>query len=233
MKVLVYEDDVEDVKVLRGLLKEYFRLRGIRLEVLVYDRSYRIYDAVSDADLVFLDIEGMDKNGVDVGEYIRFLNKDVLICFLTSHRKYVLDGYRAMANRYFVKPLDKEIFFKEMDDVLKSYLEVLEGFVDTSVYPKKIYYKDIVYVHYDQRKVYFYMCDGRKLVSTEPLKVWKERLLGHWFVQCYKSYMVNVKYIKFYDRWNIYVSDKVYVPMSRNYRKDVEELYFELERRLL
>ena len=233
MKVLVYEDSVEDAKVLTGFLKEFCKVRGIRLDVMVCERSYGIYYNLDSADLVFLDIEGMDKSGVSVGESIRFLNKEVVICFMTSHKEYVLEGYRARASRYFIKPLDKEVFFREMNEVLKDYLEKYEGFVDKSMYPKKIYYKDIVYVQYDKRKVIFYMCDGRKLVSLEPLKVWKERLSGYWIVQCYKSYLVNVKYMKSYDAWNVYFSDKLYVPMSRMYRKEVEELYYELVRRSL
>ena len=233
MKVLIYEDDEKDVKVLLGLLKEFFRLRGIKYEVKVFGHSFALYDAVNDADVVFLDVEGMNENGVKVGEFVRRLNKEVRICFTTSFSEYLIDGYRASANRFFLKPIQKEEFFREFEDVLKGYLDRYEGFVDLSMYPKKIYYKDILYIQYYNRRVLLHMCDGRKLVSKDSLYSWKERLSKYWFVQTFRSFIVNAKCIQQYDEWYVYLTKQIKIPVSRRYHKGVEDVFSELIRRSL
>ena len=233
MKVLVYEDNEKDVEVLLGLLKEFFSIRNIRYEVKVYDHSYQLYGEVNDADVVFLDIEGMSENGVKVGEFVRYLNKEVRICFMTSFSNYLIDGYRASANRFFLKPIQREEFFREFEDVLKGYMDRYEGFVDLSLYPKKIYYRDILYVQYFNRRVWLYLKDGRKLMSKDSLHSWKERLSKYWFVQTFRTFLVNGKYMQSYDEWYVYLEKDVRIPLSRNYRKDVEEVFYEMIRRSL
>lgn len=233
MKILVYEDSKKDVDVLQGFLKEFFDERGILYDIRVYNRSFPLYDEVDGADVVFLDIEGMNESGVKVGEFVRYLNKEVRICFMTSFSKYLIDGYRASANRFFLKPLQKEEFFREFEDVLKGYMDKYEGFVDLSLYPKKIYYKDIVYVQYFSRRVILHLKDGRKLYSKDSLNSWKERLSRYWFVQTFRSFLVNGKYIQSYDEWYVYLGKDIRIPLSRNYRKGVEDVFYELIRRAL
>lgn len=233
MRIIIYEDNEDDVKILKYYLQEFFRERKIKYEVKVYTHSYRMYDEVDRADVVFLDIEGLNENGVKVAEMMRRLNKELLICFVTRFSKYALDGYRASANRYFLKPLKRDVFMKEFASLMKDYLEIYEGFVDTDMYPKKIYYKDIMYVQYYNRKIWLHMSDGRVLSRFDSLKHWKELLQDHLFVQTYKSYLVNMKYVSDYDDWNVHLHKGVDIPLSRNFRKEIDGVYFELLRRIL
>ena len=113
MRIIIYEDNEDDVKLLKYYLREFFHERKIKYEVKVYTHSYRMYDEVDCADVVFLDIEGLNENGVKVAQMMRRLNKELLICFVTRFSKYALDGYRASANRYFLKPLKRDVFMKE------------------------------------------------------------------------------------------------------------------------
>jgi hypothetical protein len=60
MRIIIYEDNEDDVKLLKYYLREFFHERKIKYEVKVYTHSYRMYDEVDRADVVFLDIEGLN-----------------------------------------------------------------------------------------------------------------------------------------------------------------------------
>jgi len=233
MKVLIYEDNVDDVRVLKGFLREFCSERKIKCVVKEFMSAFDMYDEVDGADVVFLDIEGLSENGVKVAQMIRRLNREIIICFVTNFSKYAVDGYRACASRYFLKPSSRDVFMHEFADLMKDYLNIYEGFVDTDLYPRKIYYKDIMYVQYYHRKIWFYMSDGRVLSRFDSLRRWKDVLQGHLFVQTYKSYLVNMKYVMNYDEWNVHLHKGIDIPLSRNFRKELDDMYYELLRRSL
>ena len=55
------------------------------------------------------------------------------------------------------------------------------------------------------------------------LKTIQDSLTGD-FVRCHKSYLININYVKNYDKTNrfVWVSDEV-VPMSRTYARQLEQ----------
>ncbi len=59
-------------------------------------------------DLLFLDVEMKDINGMKTAEEIRKFDKELLIVFVTGYSEYVFDGYRTGAFDYVLKPAEEE-----------------------------------------------------------------------------------------------------------------------------
>ena len=233
MKILIYEDNQDELKVLEDCLREFFAQRHVKCEIHAYQESWRIYYELDDCDVVFLDIEGMNENGIDVGVRVRSRNKEVRIIFITNYSQYLIQGYKASANRYLLKPINKKEFMMEFESAIHDYLEKYQGFVDLTIYPKKIYYQNVMYIQYEDRKTWIYLNNGRRVPTDYPLKYWIAKLDGMLFAQTYKSSIVNIRYVKSYDRWNVYLKNGQDVPLSRNYKKGLEEMYYENIRRHL
>ena len=51
-------------------------------------------------DLLILDIEMKDLNGLQTAEFIRQLDKNVILIFMTGYDKFVYQGYEVKAFRY-------------------------------------------------------------------------------------------------------------------------------------
>lgn len=61
-----------------------------------------------EVDLLFLDVEMKDLNGMETAEEIRKFDKELLIVFVTGYSEYVFDGYRTGALDYVLKPAKEE-----------------------------------------------------------------------------------------------------------------------------
>ena len=59
-------------------------------------------------DLLFLDVEMKEPNGMETARYIRTFDEEILIVFVTGHKDYVFNGYEADALDYVLKPAEPE-----------------------------------------------------------------------------------------------------------------------------
>ena len=233
MKVLIYEDNKDDVDVLIVFLRKFCKAKNVKIDVMICKTKNAIYNNIYDADLIFLDIEGIDANGIDIGVKIREQNPDVKIIFVSNYSKYLIDGYRALASRYFLKPLDWEFFQIELENVISDYLLNNAGFTDLSISSSKIYYKDILYVEFKDRKTNLNFLSGKVIETSYSLKYWIELLQHFNFAQPYKAYFVNLRHVSLITNQEVVLSNNEMIPLSRLYKKDFETRYIEsLKRRI-
>lgn len=233
MKILIYEDNVIDLKNLLDCIKNFFTLESIQYEVKICNESDQIYKYCIDYDLVFLDIEGNTENGIDIGRNIRKFNPDIKLIFITNYSKYLIDGYKANANRYFLKPINQDIFNIELKDVISDYLLNNVHFIDYKIYPKKIYVKNILYVEFKGRKTYLHLFSGKILETPYSLKYWIEKLQSYYFAQSYKCFLINLRHISSLTDIDIILLNGEKVPLSRTYKKSLEKAFLESMKTLI
>ena len=71
------------------------------IEAYVHDKPF---------DLIFLDVEMQRANGVQAAKSVRQTDPDVMIVFVSIHRKYVFDAFPVGALHYLLKPVRREEF---------------------------------------------------------------------------------------------------------------------------
>lgn len=233
MKVLIYEDNKDDLDILVEFLRKFCKTKSVKIDVIICKSENAIQNNIYDTDLIFLDIEGIDANGIDIGVKIREQNPDIKIIFISNYSKYLIDGYRALASRYFLKPLDWDFFQIELENVISDYLLNNAGFTDLTISASKIYYKDILYVEFKDRKTNLNFLSGKVIETNYSLKYWIELLQRFNFAQPYKAYIINLKHVSSITNQEVILSNNEIIPLSRVYRKDFEARYIEsLKRRI-
>ena len=80
-------------------------------------------------------------NGIDFARRFREKNRDSIIVITSNYQKYLIEGYTIEAQRYFLKPIEKEIFEEEMDKLLFRYKDRLSGFYDENYLVKEFIIK--------------------------------------------------------------------------------------------
>lgn len=225
MKVLIFEDNKQDLNQLLDKLYTFFQLKQLKYSYTICENSDELYLLAPQSDIVFLDIEGKNENGIDIGIKIRNNNPDIKIIFTTNYSKYLIDGYKASANRYFIKPLDQNLFNLELEDVINDYLLNNITIYDPTIYPKKIYIKNILYIEFIDRKTTLFMDNGKQIITPYQLKYWIDKLIPHSFVQTYKSIIVNLGHISDISNHDVTLINSSIIPISRFYKKEVEKQY--------
>ena len=73
------------------------------------------YSETYDFDMILLDIEMADMNGVELAKRIRRDNDSIQIIFITGYSDYISDGYDVSALHYLMKPVDDVKLFSVLD----------------------------------------------------------------------------------------------------------------------
>ena len=78
--------------------------------------------AGNEVDLVFLDIDMPNLDGMQLSELIR--NKGIQVIFCTAYSEYAVESYEKDAVDYLLKPIAYERFRKAVDKALDTRSEV-------------------------------------------------------------------------------------------------------------
>ena len=57
-------------------------------------------------DLIYLDIELADSNGIDIAQYVHDIKPNCMIIFVTSHMSYVNQSFIVNAFQFIKKPIE-------------------------------------------------------------------------------------------------------------------------------
>lgn len=121
-QIVAVDDSPIIVKTLEILLGNKCQFRG-------FTKGERALEYIKqkNVDLLILDIDMPDMNGLELLEKIRIENrKEMPILMLTSNndKNYVLECYKRGANDYALKPIDEDIFMKKIENLLDRYEKV-------------------------------------------------------------------------------------------------------------
>ena len=72
--------------------------------------------------IIFLDIEMQEMNGIEVARRLRELEKDFLLVFITGYDNYMLESFEVLPFRYVLKPIDSE----KLEPILQQIMIELE-----------------------------------------------------------------------------------------------------------
>lgn len=226
--ILIIEDDEEQKNDLVNLIKKLFNQQCLEYDIKWASKLFKNFDILNNFDIIFLDVEIDNGNGIEFAKKFRESNPDLLIIITSQFPQYLINGYSIDAKRYFLKPIDQKIFEIEMTNVLTSSFKKQLGFYDPKIASFKIFYNNILYVEFVDRVTMIHFTNGSVLRCQYNLKYWIEKLKNYSFSQPYRSYIVNLDYVSgfTFDGRDIIMSNNERIPISKHFKKDFEELYF-------
>ncbi|MGM9947587.1 LytR/AlgR family response regulator transcription factor [Floccifex sp.] len=224
IRILFCEDNKEDLFQIQNYLKNVCLKLKLDVQFYIYEKGLDL----DIFDVVFLDMELEDQNGLELGAQLK---KETLIIIVSRFKKYLEFGYHIHACRYFLKPLQKEYFETQMEWILK------ERFLSNNEYlllkhdPYKVLFEDIMYVDIYNRKLVLFCRDGKQIQTNFTLNQFKQNCPQNLFVQIYRSILVNMNYIKEIQKTVLILQNNNKIPISRRMKKEVERKYqFYLQR---
>lgn len=225
INICIIDDDLDQLYIMNKLVKEFFseltQLFQIQLKTNVDD----VLNQINTIDILFLDIELNSINGIKFAKEIRKQNKDIKIILISNYTKYLVDGYKVQADRYFLKPINKLEFFHEMNDVLKDFIMRNQFIYDKHISNTKIYVNDILYLEILNRKTILHLLDNRIFKYPYTLKWWKDYLSSFCFIQTHRAFLVNMYNISSYNNTSITLFNNEKIPLSYKYKDNFETTY--------
>ena len=150
-----------------------------------------------DFDLIFLDIQMEQPDGMETAKMLRQRKNRSLLVFVTVMKQCVFDAFEVHAYDYLIKPLDYHRFKRTMDRAVKD-LDQQAGkhiIIRKSASCQVVPLSQIMYCEVQGRKVYIHQADGKVIDYYDKLEDFQRRVDRRFF-RCHRSYLVNLDYIR-------------------------------------
>lgn len=170
-------------------------------------------------DVVFLDIEMPQINGLKVGDQIFAINNDVFIFYVTSYESYMSESIKHRVYRFINKNDEKELekgILSLFDDLINLHSRYKFNFKNSSY---NLPTNSIMYCESIRNKVFIHTESKtfEQVISIRQILV----KLPRNFCRCHSSYVVNVKKIWEVHEKSLILLNNVEIPLSRKYRIDL------------
>ena len=180
--------------------------------------------AESPFDLVFLDIEMPEIDGITLARKLRAVSEKVFIVFLTGHVEYALEGYEVNALRYLTKPVDI--------DKLKEVLNYVRDKIGSA--------RQII-IREDGEEI---ILNGYGTANWENVRIvtttgehtirynigdFEEQLKDDGFFRSHRGYLISLSKVKKLIKTDVVLdggADEIVLPVSRSNIKPLKDALY-------
>lgn len=228
--LLALEDNIEYQDVLRDMLEQYPSRDRLNVDIISSVATLEALIASGDTIDIFLcDISlGEGKpTGIDLVRRHFPNGCGTQVVYISGYIEYCTPVYETEHTYFLLKPIKQEDFDAALDKALKNLqgadftpVAIQHGGAVTMVNPA-----EIEYIESDRRKVKLYMTSGDMLETYATLGQMID-MLPESFVQCHKSYIVNMGHISELRTSNVLLHSGAEVPVSQRQRKAIRDLFY-------
>lgn len=196
MRVAICDDEKPMQTILENLLDEFGRLRNIDISIDKFDNGHDLLRVLNEKEyeIVFMDHQMQDIDGMETSRLIRSRNTDCVIIFVSAFPEVAVDSYEVNAFRFIVKPINKEKLFKAIDDHLRSidYDNLL--ILNTNDGKWKIKMSDIIYAEAKGKHTIVRTAQKSFEINIHMKKI-EDKLPSEKFCRCQRAYIAGFAHI--------------------------------------
>lgn len=234
IKIALCDDQEQYIDMLMKHVERYGNEVDTEFNITVYNSGRKLIDDIkTDSkmyDIVFLDVEMPEINGLKIAEAIRQMSEDIVLCFVTGHEQYAREAYQVEALGYIVKP----VAYNELKKLLRRAVIMVKyehdnrksgkNYIEVPVSGDKriIDARTIRYIEKNKNQSILHFSDS-EIICYESLKKMYSRLDNELFVYSHQGYIVNFNEIKEVKENVICLGRNVEVPVSRRRYKEVRD----------
>lgn len=172
-------------------------------------------------DLIILDIEMPEIDGISLAKKLREISEDVYIVFLTSHIEFALEGYEVNALRYLTKPINHQKLKEILDyiSLKQSKDDVL--WIKTDDGEEKIRISDILYLEAQNQNILI-NTNEKAYITRYNLADFENELKDKGFVRVHRGYLVALGKISKLGKGCVYLETGINLPVSRSKEKELK-----------
>lgn len=224
---------VDDEPLALGLMASYVKKTPFLELVGAYSSAVQAMQEMHDhpVDLIFLDIQMPELNGLD---YSRMIPQQTRVVFTTAFNQYALDGYKVNALDYLLKPISYPDFLQAANKA-QEWFNLIERsqqpentekeediqsiFIKSEYKLIQIELKNILYIEGLKDYVKIYEENAPKpIMSLMSMKAMEEMLPSDRFMRVHRSYIVQKEKIRIIEH-NRIVFGNTYIPIGDSYKQ--------------
>ncbi len=243
IRTAIIEDNYIALNVFKKMLVNNFPEIEIIGEARNIKDSIKMLEVLK-PELLFLDIELPDGSAFNILDNIEY--QDFKVVFVTSHDNYAIKAIKFSALDYILKPVIK----KDLAEAIERYKKTSENYQDYNLKhrllkenlqlkkqkvilstSKELFVvesDDIIRCQSDSFYTNIFLNTGERIFITKTLKEFEIMLSDYGFIRVHNSHLVNIKYIKSYNKSNggyLILKDNTEIIVSRRRKKILLEVF--------
>lgn len=232
-RIAVCEDDLQTAEQNRAavcrVLDGKYHVMGKDYDVDVFHTAAPLMERLAeDSDayqLLLLDIQLEEDNGVDLARFLRERRVNASIIYITDHPGFALDSFPTYPLEYLLKPVDEARLAAALDwDWRQRYARHKRPVL--RVGGRAIPLDEITYLETSGRKTAIHT-RGERIEHAVPLSKLKEKFQEQGFCLSHFSYLVNLARVRRVERDTLTLDTGESIPISRRYYQDFMARYVE------
>ncbi|AFS77878.1 LytTr family DNA-binding response regulator [Gottschalkia acidurici 9a] len=229
IKIVICEDEKEQQELLRLYIVQIFEGLYVEYNLEIFNSGEELLESYpKGTDVLLLDIQMEQINGIDTARKIRELDDKVEIIFITSLIEYALEGYEVRAYRYLIKPIKYDDLKNNIINCIKE-IDIKNKYIIINEQGNRIKLdiNEITYTEVQKENLTIHTLDQIYKIKGTMNNIEKEINCCRFF-RCHKSYLINLEYIKSIKQYVAILENKEEVPISRYRFKATKDKFFDL-----
>ncbi len=127
LRIAICDDEKYYRRYIEKHVSKYMRKLKLNYEIDIYSSGKAFAELgieMSRYNIIFLDINMNEMDGIEIAQQIRTYSKGTYIVFVTAFISYALEGYKVNAVRYLLK--DSENFEISLSECIDAILEKMD-----------------------------------------------------------------------------------------------------------
>jgi len=216
-RIAVVDDCATDTEYVQKMVEEWLVMRNETAQIKPFPSAEAFlftYEDNTAWDILLLDIEMKEMNGMELAKKLRESNSAVQLVFITGYPDFMAEGYEVSALHYLMKPVSKEklqtVLDKAVTGLTKSEKMLSVTFDrQTDLVPlSRILYieaqKQYVLIHTEEKEY-------RMKASLTEMK----EQTDEFFFPCQRSFLVNLRHVVRIKSDCVVLKSREEVPISR------------------
>ncbi len=224
MKIAICDDSSSDAECLATLCKQLDKRNSH--EISIFFSATELYSRIEHSpcefDMLFLDVDMPDMNGITLGKQIRKIAPNIIMVYSTAYPQYAIDAYDCEAFYYMVKPCNKERLQSVLDRANAKYTAAHQyHLITTKNKTLRIPINEIYFVECCHKHIIYHLAGNESIDVVDTISSVYEKLLPYGFYQVHQGYLVNFEKVYDFTDRDVVLDDKRLVMMSVRKKKEV------------
>lgn len=201
LNIAICDDNTYTAKQIEQFTQEILQQNHDMHEIHVFSSSKALLYEVQDGtafDILLLDIEMPNLDGIELAEALKKYIPDALILFISSYEKYVYDTFSVHPFWFIPKNQLSQIFPMAFNSAIQQVKKIKKDFytIKNQHGVEKIPIRNILYIWHAGKYAYIEKLDGSHAKLRKTLKDVFNDLASYNFIWLDRSYFCNLTHIQ-------------------------------------
>lgn len=228
-KIAICDDERQQLQYLAALARDWAKHSGRTVNIRPFLSAEEFlfhYEDEKDYDILLLDIEMGDMDGVELAKRVREEDYFPQIVFVTGYPDFIAEGYEVGALHYLLKPVSEEKLSQVLERAAGNIRKKGRAiFIESGKDLRRVPVDGIIYVEVLSHKLKLHTVHGDYETKLSIARM--EEMLGEGFARCHRSYLAGVYFMERITRTSVIFSDGSVIPLARSAYREVNQAFIE------